>query len=321
MGRPCVSPGALCVRLNAPARKQDRAGRERPGKRRGKRPGKRRGTGRAAGTRGLSGISDPGSGRCPIGEVVETMDARIVTFFSALPLQAPGTDDDTRAALKQVEGRLPASPTIVDFGCGTGRSVLALARFLPAARILAIDCAVPFIERLRREIATLGLSARVRAETGDMMRPPALAAGSVDLIWCESAVYFVGLTEALRRWRPLLGSGGHCVISECEWLTDERPERARAFWRANYPRMGHRAENLRRIEEAGYRTLGTHVMSRRGWESYYDLIAEKLDRERAASGPTPLLEGLADECAVYSTSNDSYGYVYYVVKPDDGERI
>lgn len=252
--------------------------------------------------------------------MAETIDSRIVAFFSALPLQAPGTDEDTRAALKQVERRLPISPTIIDFGCGTGRSVLALARFLPKARILAIDCAVPFIEKLRLEIATLGLSSRVRAETGDMMRPPPSPPGSVDLIWCESAVYFVGLTEALRRWRPLLSPDGHCVISECEWLTDARPERAEAFWGANYPHMGNRAENLRRIEQAGYRTLGTHVMSRRGWESYYDLIAEKLDRESASSEFAHLLKSLSDECAVYRASNDSYGYVYYVVKPDEGER-
>src|SRR5262245_9271334 len=63
----------------------------------------------------------------------DPMDEAILRLFAGLPLQGPGADPETIRVLRSVMSDLPARPVVADFGCGTGRSSLALAAALQEA--------------------------------------------------------------------------------------------------------------------------------------------------------------------------------------------
>lgn len=244
----------------------------------------------------------------------ETIEPAVLEFFAALPQQGPGHDDETAAVLAGIAGGLPARPVVADLGCGTGRSTLVLARALPDAAITALDLAAPFVSRLEREVARRGLAGRVRVTQADMGDPP-IEPGTVDLLWCEGAAYVIGFAEALQRWRPLLKPSGFCVVSECEWLAQDRPKAAVRFWAANYPAMASRKENLARAERAGYAVAGTHVLTANAWRRYYDAMARAIEEGRAAHLGPEFAAALQEERAVFAESGGSYGYVFYVLEP------
>jgi serine/threonine-protein kinase HipA len=239
----------------------------------------------------------------------DAFDPAIFEFYAALPQQGPGCDGETIHALQRIADRLPPAPLIADLGCGTGRATLALAAALPDASITAIDLSELFCASLRSEVARRGLSARIHVRMADMAAP-SLAAGSLDLLWSEGAAYNIGFENALRLWRPLLKADGVAVISECTWLSDERPAEVANFWLAAYPAMVTRAENVARAEAAGFEVIDTSTLPTGAWADYYDPIARALADGRAARlGPAFVAE-LEQELAVFAASAGSYGYVF-----------
>lgn len=242
------------------------------------------------------------------------MDNAILRLFSKLSLQGPGTDSETVRVLRSVASDLPAKPIIADFGCGTGRSSLALAEALKAATITAVDTASVFIDVLRTRVQVLGLDSRVRPLVGNMLSPP-IAPGTLDLVWSEGAAYAVGLAAALQVWQPLLHDEGRCVVSECEWLSDDRPPSVAAFWRENYPDMGDRDENTRRAQAAGFEVLVTHVLSDEGWDAYYGALTSALATMPAGKVPPWFASGIAREIEIRQLAPHCFGYVFYVLQP------
>ena len=235
-------------------------------------------------------------------------------FFSTLPLQGPGSTEDTLRVLNSIISHLPTNPSIADFGCGTGRSTLVLAKSLPDATITAVDKAPPFIDVLREQVNQLGLGQRVWPVVGDMLTP-SLEPGTLNLVWSEGAAYSVGLEAALRAWRPLLHGEARCVVSECEWLSADRPAEVAAFWSENYPAMGDRNENVQRAEAAGYEVLCNHVLSDEGWNGYYGAITSALARIPAGALPAWFTDGMAREVQIREQAKGCFGYVFYVLRP------
>ena len=115
-------------------------------------------------------------------------------LFSRLPRQGPGNTACTRRALGLVPGFGPRT-RVLDIGCGTGAQTLVLADSSPS-RILAIDNHPPFIDALNRKARRVGISDRLEARVADM-RSLDFADGSFDLIWCEGAIYNVGVEAGL----------------------------------------------------------------------------------------------------------------------------
>jgi cyclopropane fatty-acyl-phospholipid synthase-like methyltransferase len=99
-------------------------------------------------------------------------------LFEGLPRQGPGSDDCTREALRRL-GELPASPRVLDLGCGSGRAALVLAEAL-RARVIAVDNHQPFLDQLRTAVRERGLEELIEARCADMAAP-GVPAGSVDL--------------------------------------------------------------------------------------------------------------------------------------------
>ena len=215
-------------------------------------------------------------------------------LFSGLPRQGPGSTASTRRALGLVPGVGPQT-RVLDLGCGTGAQSLVLAKSSPA-RIVAIDNHPPFVDALNREARRLGITDRVEAHVADM-RNLQFAAGSFDLIWCEGAIYTVGVEAGLHEWRRLLRTNGHVALTEVCWRKPEAPAECAAFWNREYPAIRHTAALLEAVEACGYETVGHFPLPASAWwNDYYRPLQDNVTAFRKRHCDAPDAQELADRC-------------------------
>ncbi len=94
------------------------------------------------------------------------------------------------AAAKKVADEHGGEVTVVDMCCGSGNLACAVAVHVPGARVWASDLTPACIDLAQKNVASLGLGARVTVVQGDLFTPlaelvePALARG-VDLVVCN----------------------------------------------------------------------------------------------------------------------------------------
>ena len=188
-------------------------------------------------------------------------------------------------------------------------------------RVTAIDVHQPFLDQLGRSAQAAGLSELIvtrRASMTALECPPE----SVDLIWCEGAIYIVGFQAGLRLWRPLLRPRGLAVVSECSWLTGSPPAEAAAFFKAAYPDMAGVEQNIARATAEGYDVFDYFLLPQQAWwDEYYTPLQERIAllRHRAADNPelAAVLAETEGEITVFSRFGDSYGYVFYLMRKGD----
>jgi SAM-dependent methyltransferase len=237
----------------------------------------------------------------------------IELLFGGMGKLGPGSDVDTFKVL----GMLPDSSydLVVDAGCGTGRQTLALADRL---RILvhAVDSYEPFLASLNQRARDAGIAHLVETHCMDMAAIPETFQ-RIDLLWSEGAAYGIGFPHALRIWRSAVRPSGFVVASELCWLRDDAPADARDFFRTGYPDMLTVDQNLAAIEEAGYKVLATHTLPRETWvDGYYDLLEPRARAllDHPAEAVRVFAAETVQEIRVFGRSEDSYGYVFYVMQ-------
>jgi SAM-dependent methyltransferase len=232
-----------------------------------------------------------------------------------LPKQGPGSDESTRRALALIPG-LPPAPAILDLGCGPGRQSLVLARET-GGLVTAIDQLPPFLEQLDERAKAAQLSDHIITVQASMDDLP-YEDGSFDLIWSEGAIYNIGFANGLRSWRRLLRPGCSLAVTEATWLTDDPPERILRFWETEYPAMQSHEANELAVAEAGYRLLGSFVLSEtEWWDDYYTLIDERiaaLREERSDDAWVAALEVAEEESSIVRACGGSFGYAFYVMQ-------
>lgn len=236
-------------------------------------------------------------------------------LHSGIPREGPGSDASTRRAIG-VLPPLPEAPRILDVGCGPGKQTLVLARAL-GGQVDAIDVHEPYLERLRRAAADGGLGHLVTTRRLPM---DALdyAPESFDLIWSEGAAYLMGVENALRAWRPLLGAGGCLAFTEATWLTDLPPAEAAEIF-SDYPGMTAVGGNLERADRAGYDALAHFTLPPGDWwNDYYGPLERRIAELRPTCAPgselARVLDAGAREIDVRRRHEDSYGYVFVVLR-------
>ena len=140
---------------------------------------------------------------------------------------------------------------------------------------------------------------------------------NIDLLWSEGAAYNIGFENALKVWARAINHGGFAVVSELAWLSERAPDVAREFFRSAYPAMQRTGQNIEAAEQAGYRLLHTFTLPRDAWtDGYYDVLAP---RAKAFAGHVdPAVREFAletmREIEVFAASEDSYGYVFYLLQ-------
>ncbi len=240
----------------------------------------------------------------------------ICEFFMGMDRQGPGSPDMTVKALSFIEG-LDERSRIADLGCGTGGQTMTLAEACPA-QITAIDNYPGFIDKLNHEVRAKGLQARVNGLVGTMEEPP-FEPGSLDLIWCEGAIYNIGFERGIRLWYPLLKEGGYLALTESCWLTEERPKAIHAFWMEGYPEIGTILVKQEQLKQAGYQLVSTFVLPESCWtDNYYQPIATWKETFRAKHpgnrSVEELLRFLELETNMYRRYQAYYGYVFFIAK-------
>lgn len=242
--------------------------------------------------------------------------APIHKLHDPIPRGAPGSDATTTRAITALPD-LPSSARILDIGCGKGRQTLVLARSYQQP-VVAIDIHQPYLDHLNQAAAAAGLGHLIKTRNLSM---DALDYGreSVDLIWSEGAVYVLGVTAALKLWRPMLKPGALMAFSELTWLSPDPPAEVRAFWRAGYPGMETLAGNLARIDSEGYDTVETFAVPNDDWwTDYYTPLRDRIASLRASgdidSDLAEVLDATEQEIDLFSRHGDSYGYVFYLLR-------
>jgi len=240
-------------------------------------------------------------------------DNPIDLLFGGMEKLGPGGNAHTLHVLRL----LPKQPfrVIVDAGCGTGRQILVLAKEL-GTLVHAVDSYEPFLHDLTQRAKEAGIEHLIHTHCMGMQDIPAVFQ-PIDLLWSEGAAYNIGFANALTRWASAINTDGFVVVSELSWLRDQVPDEVREFFFSGYPDMQSLQQNLALAENAGYRVLTTYTLPQETWvEGYYDVLeprAKSLVDHPDASIRAFALETI-QEIEIFRRSEDSYGYVFYVLQ-------
>jgi ubiquinone/menaquinone biosynthesis C-methylase UbiE len=244
-------------------------------------------------------------------------------IHSGIPKEGPGDSQSTGRAFSQLVG-LPPRPRILDIGCGPGRQTLDLAS-LTDGQITAVDAHEAYLIALDTKAKQKGLSDRVHSLRADM-NALAFADSTFDVIWAEGSIYIIGFENGLRRWKPLLRSGGWFAATELSWVKPYPPDEAKQFWAKAYPAMKSLADNLKVIERCGYVSIDHFALPESAWwEGFYEPIEQKLVsmRQKYTDDAEALLmiRATQAEIDIYRKYSDYYAYVFYVMRAAPGEII
>lgn len=235
--------------------------------------------------------------------------------FESLPRQGPGNFACAQRALSCCH-HLPATPQILDVGCGSGAQTLHLAA-LTNGTILAIDHHPPLIEKLQKQLDLQGLTTRVKTQVGDIaVLAPTL--GQHDLVWSEGALYTLGLETALPLCAGWLRPGGYLVFTEAVWRTPEPPPDVRAAF-ADYATMGWVDDVVKHIH-ANDLELVEHfdLPDAAWWDDFYAPLERRITALRGKyvndAEANAALDTLANEPAMYRRSGEHYGYTFFIAR-------
>lgn len=238
----------------------------------------------------------------------------ICEYFSNVERQGPGSPEATLKALGFIDGLTPQS-RIADLGCGTGGQTLTLAQNAPG-QVTGLDLSSAFIDIFNRNVRSLGLSDRVKGIVGAMDDLP-FEHESLDLIWSEGAIYNIGFERGLTEWRAYLKADGHVAVTECSWLTAERPDEIRNFWMLHYPAIETIAKNVARMQRAGYAPVAAFVLPESCWTEHYFAPCRRMQETflKKHAGSRAAEDLIADQCLemeMYRRYKNYYGYVFYI---------
>jgi len=238
-------------------------------------------------------------------------------LFEGLRRQGPGTDRATREAIARLP-RLPENPVILDLGCGAGAQSLVLAREL-AAPITAVDIYRPYLDQLEQAASDAGLGHLITTRQGDMADLKDIPPESVDLIWCEGAIFIAGFGRGLKLWRPLLKSRGLVVASEMTWFVPDPPPEAVKYLQEVYPPLTTVENNLAAAAKAGYKVFDHFRLEPAGWQDeYYRPLREKIaalgPRATTDSAMAQVIKDMIVEMDMYDRFGHSYGYVFFILQ-------
>jgi len=236
----------------------------------------------------------------------------IELLFGGMEKLGPGGNVHTLHVLRFIPKQ--QFSVIVDAGCGAGRQTMVLANEL-GTLVHAVDSYEPFLSDLLRRTKEAEIEHLVQAHCMDMKDIPGVFQ-NIDLLWSEGAAYNIGFSNALTTWASAINSDSFAVVSELSWLREQVPDAVRVFFLSGYPDMQSIQQNIAVAENAGYKVLTTYTLPKEAWvEGYYDILEPRA--KALVDHPDPSVRDFAietvKEIEIFECSEDSYGYVFYVL--------
>ena len=237
----------------------------------------------------------------------------IELLFEGMEKLGPGSNTHTRHVLQL----LPKQQfhVIVDAGCGTSRQTMVLAKEL-GTLVHAVDSYEPFLGDLTRRSKEVRIEHLIKTHCMDMKDIPGVLQ-HIDLLWSEGAAYNIGFPNALATWASAIKPKGFAVVSEMSWLRKQVPNAVIEFFLSGYPNMHSIQQNITIAENAGYRVLTTYTLSKEAWlEGYYDVLEPRANAlvDHLDSSIRDFAVETLKEIEIFRSSEDSYGYVIYVLQ-------
>ena len=234
-------------------------------------------------------------------------------MFGGMDKLGPGANEQTLQALQLLPQR--QFDVVVDAGCGTGRQTLALAQEL-GTLVHAVDSSKPFLDDLVQLATEAKIEELLEVHCMDMTDIPH-AFRNVDLLWSECSAYNIGFSQALTTWAVALRPDAFAVVSELSWLKARVPDVVTEFFRTGYPDMASVPENVAIAENAGYTVLTTQALPRNAWtDGYYEILMPRAQAllDHPDNKVRALAAQIVREIDVFDVSDDSYGYVFYLLR-------
>jgi len=246
-----------------------------------------------------------------------TQRAAFFDLHSDNPREGPGDFQSAERAYSAAREALGGEVNaILDLACGPGMQTQHLAALNPTAKITAVDVHPVFIARVTDWCVQQGLSDRITALVGDMNQLD-FDPGSQDLIWCEGAVYMLGIEAALAKWRPLLRPGGCVAFTEPVFLSDQLPDAVVENW-AEYPAMMDVAGVTSLLRNTDYSLVESFVMSDNAWAEYYEPLQRRVDALRPKyvdiREAALIIEEGQSEIDAWRNYGEHFSYAFFVVK-------
>ena len=245
---------------------------------------------------------------------IQAMDY-FLEIYGKLPRAGPGSYACTKRAYDMMS-EVPASPRILDIGCGPGMQTVDLLK-ISSGHVLALDFLPLMIERTRANAENANVSERLEVLEQDMNQmafPPA----SFDVVWSEGAIYNLGFENGLSKIKSFVRPGGYVAISEVVWLKVDAPGPLVEFWK-QYPEIGSVESKLDVINRLGYQPVGHFILPKSAWtDDYYDpmerLISHKSEEWAGIPEAMEVIEEARSEIEIFHKYASYFGYAFFVMR-------
>ncbi len=241
------------------------------------------------------------------------MDQIFYEIFEQMHRQGPGKPEYTKKAFSFCQ--LPQNPQILDIGCGTGSQTISLAESTDGL-ITAVDNHKPFLKQLQKDVKQRKLDSQIKILHADMNQLDLKQ--NFDLIWSEGAIFIIGFKKGLKEFKKFLKPGGFMALTEVAWIKENPPPEAVSFWEKQYPAIRDIDQNLKIIQNAGYKLIHHFIMPRDAWDEFYSNLKDITKKMKKKYKDNPeakkTLDMVSQEIEAYEQFGEFYGYVFYILK-------
>ncbi|CAM2857997.1 MerR family transcriptional regulator [Vibrio rarus] len=235
--------------------------------------------------------------------------ADFMKVFDTLDRWGPGCASETKKALSYVTHN---SKNLLEIGSGKGLATTVLANNTDA-HITVVDNEQSALTRLSQRFNDDGLAHRLTPVCASMTALP-FKEHSFDLIWAEGSAYIMGVTHALKQWRPLLELDGILMLSDMVWLTATPTKEAQTFFKGEYPDMQNIDSRLQQFKQYGYEVIEHFSLSGQAWENYYQPVKQRTAELLPSMPHSNALQDLTKEIAIYEQYLGEFGYQMFIVR-------
>ena len=239
----------------------------------------------------------------------------VINFFAGISSQGPGGEMETLKALSFLDNT-SSKIKIADLGCGTGKQTEIIASNIDC-EITAVDIAPKMIEGLNNRIKKKNLTNKVKGLVASMCDLP-FKAKEFDVIWAEGSIYHIGFEKGLKEWKQYLKPNGYMAITECCWLSNQRPKDS-SFITENVSEIDMISTKLKIIEDCGYKPIAHFILPEYTWIENYHSIAKTrfkpfLEENNYSFAAKDFVERMEQEIEYYQTNKEYFGYVFFIFK-------